>query len=215
MFRRRQVWNCAWPLEMACSTSAVSRLTSASAFSRFCSSKPRSSRSTGVSRFCSRPRSSRASWRSTGSAGTRSAGAFQRAPGLGLGLGPRAPGFAVHSKRWTVRALVRALSAVAGRGKRCATRLSMFSRSGSSVRPRRVPESLRTPRCCPPSPPVNAESGCGSTRNHEEWRTASYSTESIPSVVSPCSTPPSTYHVTMSRSGCCTVPPAAYDTVTM
>ena len=33
------------------------------------------------------------------------------------------------------------------------------------------------------------------------------------SVVSPCSTPPSIYHVTVSRSGCCTVQPAVSDTV--
>ena len=128
MLRRRQVWNSAWPLEMACSTSAVSRLTSASALYRFCSSNSRSSRSTGVSRSCS----SRASWRSSDLSGTRSpACAFW--PGLGLGLGPRAPGFAEHSKRWR--------GTIAGRGKRCATRPSMGRgvRSAPSRARRRAP----------------------------------------------------------------------------
>ena len=59
-------------------------------------------------------------------------------------------------------------------------------------------------RCCPPSPPVNAESGCagrpgdmGIEQAHCDHR----------------SPPPSTYHVSMSRSGCCTVQPAVCDTV--
>ena len=44
---------------------------------------------------------------------------------------------------------------------------------------------------------------------------APLSTEGTPSAVGPRSAPPSTYHVAMSRSGCCTVQPASCDTVTV